>query len=57
MELINIILTLLFIICVIASINTDLKYNYKVNYFNYVAVSIIYINLLIIINILYKGLL
>lgn len=57
MELINIMLTLLFIICVIASINTDLKYNYKVNYFNYVAVSIIYISMLIIINILYKGLL
>lgn len=57
MELVNIILTLLFIICVIASINTDLKHNYKVNYFDYVAVSIIYISMLIIINILHKGLL
>lgn len=57
MELVNIILTLLFIICVIASINTDLKHNYKINCFNYVAVSIIYISILILINILYKGLL
>ena len=57
MELVNIILTLLFIICVIASINTDLKHNYKVNYFDYAKVIFIFVTIMCVINLLYKGLL
>lgn len=57
MELVNIILILLFILCVILSINTDLKYNYEINYINYAKVIFIFISAICVINLLYKGLL
>lgn len=57
MLLINIILISLFILCIILSINTDLKYNYKVNYIDYAKVIFIFVTMMCIINLSYKGLL